>query len=256
MQSGSAEMASHIEVIRAPSEASPFLIIKKPRGMSSAPLSEEEKNCAASVAASLFPSLKNVKGKKPYEYGLIHRLDTEASGLLLIAATDEAYAFLSEAQRKGDFIKTYCALCSDDEANAASLGGFPKAPRMGLLKKGDAFSVSSYFRAYGKGRKSVRPVTEDSNAAALKKKGAALYTTRIKIAERMQGGVIAECSIARGFRHQVRCHLAWNGLPVVGDELYNARFGGGPLEFECVALEFPNPATGERVREEADFFAV
>ena len=247
---------ARIEVIREPSKDSSFLIIKKPRGMPSAPLSEGEKNCAVSVAASLFPSLKNVKGKKPYEYGLIHRLDTEASGLLLIAATDEAYAFFSEAQKKGDFIKTYRALCSDDEGNAARLGGFPKPVSMRPLKAGDEFSASSYFRAYGRGRKSVRPVTEDSNAAALKKKGRALYTTHIKIAERTREGVITECSIARGFRHQVRCHLAWNGLPVVGDELYNARFGGGPLEFECIALEFPNPATGERVRVEADFFAV
>mgnify|MGYP001682503380 CR=1 FL=1 len=100
MQSGSAEMASHIEVIRAPSEASPFLIIKKPRGMASSPLFAGEKNCALTLAASLFPELQKVKGKKPCEYGLIHRLDTQASGLLLIAATDEAYAFFFEAQKK------------------------------------------------------------------------------------------------------------------------------------------------------------
>ena len=114
-----------IEVIREPSEDSPFLIIKKPRGMASSPLFEGEKNCAVTLAASLFPELQNVKGRKPGEYGLIHRLDTQASGLLLIAATDEAYAFFFEAQKKGDFIKTYRALCSDEERNAALLGGFP-----------------------------------------------------------------------------------------------------------------------------------
>ena len=244
---------SRIEVIREPSKDSPFLIIKKPRGMASSPLFEGEKNCAVTLAVSLFPELQKVKGKKPYEYGLIHRLDTQASGLLLIAATDEAYAFFSEAQKKGDFIKTYRALCSDDEGNAVKLGGFPKPVSVRPLKAGDEFSASSYFRAYGKGRKSVRPVTENSNEAALKKKGSALYTTHIKIAERTTEGIIAQCSIAKGFRHQVRCHLAWNGLPVVGDELYNAGFGGEALEFECVALEFTNPVTGERVRVGTDF---
>ena len=148
---------ARIEVIREPSKDSPFLIIKKPRGTASAPLFEGEKNCALTLAVSLFPELQNVKGKKPCEYGLIHRLDTQASGLLLIAATDEAYAFFFEAQKKGDFIKIYRALCSDDEGNAARLGGFPKPVSLRPLKAGDEFSASSYFRAYGRRRKNMRP---------------------------------------------------------------------------------------------------
>lgn len=57
-----------------------------------------------------------------------------------------------------------------------------------------------------------------------------------------------ECKITQGYRHQVRAHLAWLGLPVKGDALYNADFrlarerGAEDMEmrFEAVSLEFPD----------------
>jgi 23S rRNA pseudouridine1911/1915/1917 synthase len=63
--------------------------------------------------------------------------------------------------------------------------------------------------------------------------------------------VLAVARLARGFRHQVRCHLAWIGLPLVGDELYGSG-GDEPLALSAIALSFPDPAGGAPVRYSLD----
>jgi 23S rRNA pseudouridine1911/1915/1917 synthase len=54
----------------------------------------------------------------------------------------------------------------------------------------------------------------------------------------------AECRLVRGFRHQVRAHLAWCGFPVIGDRVYGAETGGGQMLFFAVRLSFRHPTGG------------
>ena len=213
-----------IDIIHVPTAEKPFLVINKPKGLPSAPLSSEDKDNALVQALEAFPELRKVQGKKEIEYGLLHRLDTATDGLMVIAATQECYDFLCEEQKQGRFIKYYKAECNVNPDNAKRLGGFPpdtpSSPKQSIL-------VESYFRPYGEGRKEVRPVTEKSGKAALQKLGKAkLYTTEISILKKDEASVRAEveCRIAEGYRHQVRCHLAWAGLPVIGDQLYNFEY--------------------------------
>ncbi len=212
----------NIEIIHKPEKTKPFLVIYKPKGLPSAPLNSDDKENALSKAIELFPELCSVHGKKEIEYGLLHRLDTATDGLMLIAANQECYDFLCQEQREGRFIKFYQAECDIIPDNAKELGGFP--PLLQEIKN-KRFSVSSYFRPYGQGRKEVRPVTEESGKAALSKLGIPkTYTTQIQIIESSSNAKRAtvECCITGGYRHQVRCHLAWAGLPVKGDFLYNS----------------------------------
>ena len=225
-----------IEIIKEPTEDKPFLVIYKPKGLPSAPLSAEDSENALSQAVAMFPEIKTVCGKKPIEYGLLHRLDTATDGLMVIAATQECYNFIMTEQAEGRFIKTYTAECDILPDNAKLLGGFPAD--IPVLPE-----VSSYFRPYGEGRKEVRPVTENSGKAALSKLGKKkLYTTKIEIQKLSDTRAIATCEITEGYRHQVRCHLAWAGYPVIGDQLYNSdKKNAENLLFSATKISFEYP---------------
>ncbi|MBQ9239439.1 MAG: RNA pseudouridine synthase [Treponema sp.] len=238
-----------ITVIHAPTAADPFLVIAKPPGLSSAPLTADTGNStsALSEALVLFPELAAVDGKKAFEHGLLHRLDRATTGLLLIAATQEAYDALDRAQQRGAFTKSYRADCVLHPDNAQALGGFPPCPFR--VRPETPLTVVSAFRAYGIGRRAVRPVTPLSGPAARAKGGARLYATDIIVAPHTDGFLQATCTITRGARHQVRCHLAWLGFPVVGDALYNATVFAtdAQLHFSAYRLSFPHPLTAQPV---------
>lgn len=218
-------MAEEITVIHEASPQKPYLIIDKAAGLPSAPLNENDTNNAFYQAAKLYPQLLKVQGKKAVEHGLLHRLDTATSGLMIIAATQECYDFLQEEQKQGRIIKTYTAECNLQAA-------FPEqkiaVPDQNIvvpeLVEGATFTIQSYFRAFGPGRKEVRPVTSSSNKAALEKiEKAVLYTTEVLIKEinHEKNTALVECTITKGYRHQIRCHLAWYGLPIINDIVYN-----------------------------------
>lgn len=265
---------SVIQVIRPFSNENPFIVVKKPCGLPSAPLREGE-DSALTEAVKLYPFIREVRGRKEAEYGLVHRIDTAACGLLLIAGTQKAYDELSDAQDRGLFIKGYSAQCR--KVPPGALPGFPPCPydAAGALAaaeeaesirgcepapdwiRGDprktgtrgAFPaqkcvVTSRFRFWGRGRSAVRPVTDASGRAARKGASPALYTTEVTLTPSLK----AVCRIPRGFRHQVRCHLAWLGFPVAGDALYNALFREGEnFLFTADYLTFPHPLTGCKI---------
>ena len=240
-----------IRVVHPPSQEDPFLVVEKPSFLPSAPLFEGQES-ALTQAVRLFPQLDCVRGKKTVERGLLHRLDTTAHGLLLIAATQHSYDELSASQARGDFCKGYRAHCRflpKDERG--KLEGFPPPavdiPLECLQDEPVRVCVSSRFRHWGTNGSQSRPVTEGSGKAALKKCNPVLYETLISLRV-ASGEILADCSIARGFKHQVRCHLAWLGFPVAGDELYNPLNGAErELAFCATTLSFPHPITGKPV---------
>jgi 23S rRNA pseudouridine1911/1915/1917 synthase len=236
-----------IKVVHEPSLKEPFAVVYKPHGLPSAPLSVDDKENAFCYAACLFPELYDVCGKKQIEHGLLHRLDNEACGVLLIASTQQSYDFLIEAQKNGKFEKMYSVTCVLNKKNADSLGGFPPVPDIAETAAGQEIVLTSSFRPYGEGRKQVRPVTGESGKAAGRKGGTAVYKTEIQIIDIEKTTVITHCHITAGYRHQVRCHLAWQGIPAQGDKLYNALYGGGEMQFEGSGISFPHPITGAEV---------
>ncbi len=232
-----------IEIIKEASPEKPFLIIYKPRALPSAPLSALDKENALSQALELYPELKKVKGKKDIEYGLLHRLDTVTDGLIIIAANQQAYDYLTEEQAQGRIIKYYQALCDYKPDLTKKKEGFPPALSENPLKQ-KVIHLESYFRPYGKGNKEVRPVTRESNKAALDKVGKKkIYQTQVKILNNTDKGIEVECKITQGFRHQVRCHLAWAGLPIQNDPIYNLdkKNAEEPIKFSANKIEFEYP---------------
>ena len=164
------------------------------------------------------------RGKKNVEHGLLHRLDTATSGLMIIAAIQECYDFLQQEQKEGRIIKTYTAECVLPRHVVPERHGVPERPGVPEALEGHPIKITSYFRPYGPGRKEVRPVFPKDSETALKKvEKKVLYTTSITIQKinKANNTAIVECTITNGYRHQVRSHLAWCGLPVINDVIYN-----------------------------------
>lgn len=221
-------------IIHEPTSDEPWVVASKEAGLPTAPLFEGDRSAFTQVAA-LFPQVLGVKGKKEVEGGLIHRLDTETEGLFMCATSQEFYDFIQNEQKEGRFIKTYEAITDAIPCTDESFAPFKTVDS--LTNPGN-FTVESYFRTYGVNGSAVRPVTEESGKAALKKCQKKAYRTTIRLeGNRTEGRAV--CSISAGFRHQVRCHLAWSGHPVKGDQLYNPTAKEGEkLLFKAVSLSF------------------
>ena len=201
-------------------ESELFLIAYKPHGLPTVPLKGQETDTLLSRVGQLCPQVLESYSDKYWEGGAVHRLDTDTAGLVIFSKDRSFYNEILDAQNKGKFTKTYTAACSIAENAIRDL----KCP----------LNISSYFRAFGPGRKMVKPVTDSRNADSQ-----ILYTTSLENA--VFKGTEAEftVSITRGFRHQIRAHLAWKGFPIKGDKLYNSIGSEGELQLECTAVAFP-----------------
>jgi 23S rRNA pseudouridine1911/1915/1917 synthase len=178
-------------------ELESVLVVHKPPGQPTATLRPGERGTLVNALVARYPELTRV-GHRSREPGLIHRLDTETSGLVVAARNADAFGTLTRALRAGRLTKKYLAVTAAAE----------------LLPAGsiDAALGPDPTR---RGRVRVVPDSEPSYAKAA--------TTRYRILERNDRFLLLELEAARAFRHQIRAHLASLGAPLVGDALY-----GGP----------------------------
>jgi 23S rRNA pseudouridine1911/1915/1917 synthase len=188
-----------------------WIIVYKPHGMPTAPLLEDEPNTLMYWIIQRYPEVKQVIGRKKIEYGLIHRLDTPTDGLVLIALSQSCYDYFFEEQKNGNIEKYYTAHC-DTECNTSSLVN---------LRKEVPKKIVSKFKKFGPRGKEVRPLFEGMRGY---KDIKAQYETTIQRISIAKESVAVECSLVQGFRHQIRTHLAYLGLPIQGDELYNKKY--------------------------------
>jgi 23S rRNA pseudouridine1911/1915/1917 synthase len=233
-----------------------FLVVYKPPRMHSAPLKGGAGDTLLDWFAGAYPEVSGVKGKLKREGGLLHRLDYETRGLVLFARTQEAFEVLETQQEQGNFVKEYGALTSP--IFRTPLTGFPPMESPDIGSGTVPFTVESAFRPYGPGRKAVRPVLPNEFAKKPRRKTALdrgnLYKT--EIVELNSSAFPAEPSliylrirIIRGFRHQIRCHLAWLGYPILNDVLYGGLGELGNtdhyLELKSQGLSFMDPISGK-----------
>jgi 23S rRNA pseudouridine1911/1915/1917 synthase len=152
--------------------------------------------------------------------GIVHRLDRDTSGLLVVARDDRTLARLQSLLRRRRISRSYAALV---RGRPASRRGTIEAP-------------------IGRDRRDPTRVSLDSDVARP-------AVTHFSIAELLAHHTLLDVELETGRTHQIRVHLAAIGLPVVGDPVY----GHGPelgLErqfLHAARLRFPHPQTGEEI---------
>jgi 23S rRNA pseudouridine955/2504/2580 synthase len=163
---------------------------------------------------------------------LVHRLDRETSGVLLVAKRRSALNHLQEQFRDRETGKTYLALV---------LGEWPDK-----LKVID-LPLRKYLLANGERR--VRAVAKDDPEGMRS-------ITLVKVRERLQDMTLLEVTIKTGRTHQIRVHLSAQGHPIAGDDKYGDfernkalhKQGLKRMFLHAWRLQFNHPATGERVQ--------
>lgn len=253
------------------------VVVAKPSGMHCAPAGETGTLC--SWLFQLRPEIALVRGRSikngcgTDEGGLLHRLDAATSGLVAFATNDTSFEQLLIASKSGTFIKSYHALALPTVSGLlGSKPDFLVPPGVNndlwisCLRREDTKRIAelisnriivSRFRPFGPGSTRVACATTslvgtcDSAGIPSSKKGKSWthdsYQTEILAARQLADGVILEVTLSRGFRHQVRAHLAWIGLPLEGDPIYGEvnssdGHGAGELRLRAFRLTFPSPA--------------
>ncbi len=207
-------------------------VVDKPAGVATHPLRPDEKGTLANGLVVRFPETKGV-GYRKREPGVLHRLDTDTSGLVIVARTAEAFEALRAAMREAKVTKRYLALV---EGRIVADG-----------------SVELPLVPHRKDPKRVEVVTEHVRLRAGTKTHPAV--TRYRPARALGDYTLVEVELESAFRHQVRAHLAAIGHPLVGDKLYRGpRLPddlGVTLErhfLHASEVVFPHPVTGAEVR--------
>ena len=156
--------------------------------------------------------------------GIVHRIDKDTSGLLIIAKNDTAHINVSEQIKNHEVKKTYIALVR------------------GNVKENQATINMPIARS-----------TKDRTKMAVSKNGKEAIT-HITVLERFEGFTLLEVNIETGRTHQIRVHLSQIGYPIVGDFVYsNGRnpFGVEGQMLHSSKLEFVHPTSGNKMELEA-----
>ena len=221
-------------------ETDDFAVVFKPPRMHCAPNKEDKGNTLLDWYSAIFPPVMTLNGKKKGEGGLLHRLDYETHGLVLFAKNQHSLDNLLAQQTAGNFVKEYSAVCYDSGIRDRPPVPDPRSP----------VHIESYFRPFGPGRKQVRAVTEfNSKGREIASDKGGYYRSEIISAEKPDGipenKYIFTLRLKRGFRHQIRCHLACIGYPVLNDPLYGSDPCEGILALRAHGLFFTDPKIGK-----------
>ncbi|MCL1846133.1 MAG: RluA family pseudouridine synthase [Defluviitaleaceae bacterium] len=153
--------------------------------------------------------------------GIVHRLDKDTSGLMIVAKNDAAHIAISEQFERNELYREYNALC------------------LGVLQQ-DRLRIDSPIGRHPRDRKKM----------AVSPPRARTAVTYIEVLERFKSHTLVSARLETGRTHQIRVHLAHIGHPVLGDPTYGAarqslsRFG---QILHAVKVKFIHPSSGEEV---------
>lgn len=209
-----------IEVIY---EDSDIVVVNKPKGMVVHPGNGNlDGTLVNAIMAKCGDSLSGIGGEiRP---GIVHRIDKDTSGLLIVAKNDKAHVNLSEQIKAHKVKKTYIALVR------------------GVVRENEA-TIDMPIGRSKTDRKKMAVCKDGKNAV-----------THIKVLKRWEHYTLLQVNIETGRTHQIRVHLSYIGYPIIGDYTYS----NGKNEFGVVGqclhaqkLEFKHPTTNKIMELEA-----
>ena len=199
-----------------------LMVIDKPKGLVVHPGAGRSSGTLVNALLGRPGILSSIGGEQMP--GIVHRLDKDTSGLMIVAKTDAAHIKLSADLASRKVKRTYVAIV-----------------RGGFSEDGGRIEVPI-------GRS---PVDRKKMAASPSGRGA---VTSFKVLERFQGYTLLELGLLTGRTHQIRVHMGYIGHPVAGDVQYGGAEGELGLSSQALhaaRLEFDHPVSGERMSFES-----
>ncbi|MGD9691176.1 MAG: pseudouridine synthase [Phycisphaerales bacterium] len=176
-------------------------------------------------------------------YG-IHRLDKEASGLLVFAKSEKAFAWLKQDFKTKRVHRVYTALVSGEIGAVGALGTIQSFLRETPSGRVESIATDAY-RGAGRAAPGAGPDGQRPFDPSVAK----LAVTHYRVIGTGKGLSLLQVRIDSGRKHQIRVHLADRGHPIVGDRRYGSAVD--PLLRLCLhasELGFTHPGTGQSVR--------
>ena len=167
--------------------AESYIVLDKPAGVVVHPAPGNRDMTLVNGLISKFPELSVLP-----RAGLIHRIDKDTSGLLLVARTVEAYHCLNQQMQNRQIGRTYQAIVN------------------GVLIAGGTINQPI-------GRHQIKRIKMQVNRRGKE------AITNYRVKEKFRKHSLLELRLETGRTHQIRVHLAWKGYPIVGDKLYGWR---------------------------------
>lgn len=201
-----------------------IIVVNKPKGMVVHPANGNPDGTLVNAVMSLCKgSLSGIGGEiRP---GIVHRLDKDTSGLIIIAKNDVAHINLSKQIKDRQVKKIYIALVKGNVSENEATVNMP-----------------------------IGRSTKDRKKMAVRKDGKEAIT-HFKVLKRYGKYTLLELKIDTGRTHQIRVHMAEIGHPVVGDIIYSNgknEFGIEGQMLHAKSLDFQHPVTGKQIHLEAE----
>lgn len=200
-----------------------LIVVNKPRGLVVHPAAGHADGTLVNALLAQCGDLSGIGGEiRP---GIVHRLDKDTSGTLVVAKNDKAHQSLSDQIRERTAKRVYWTIVQ------------------GCIEESKGRIVAPIGRH-----------KTDRKKMAVLSQGGKEATTEFVVLKRFKDFSLVQCHLVTGRTHQIRVHLAYIGYPVVGDPLYGTRKQKFEIDGQALhakKLSFIHPTTNERISCEA-----
>lgn len=197
-----------------------LLVINKKSGMVVHP---GNGNTSGTLVNALMHYTKNLSNKEAFRPGIVHRIDKDTSGLMLVAKNDKAHDILAEGFKNKTIKREYIALVC------------------GVIGE-DTGVIDAPIGRDAKDRKKMCVTSENSKKAV----------THFKVLKRYENYTLLRLILDTGRTHQIRVHMKYIGHPVYNDPVYGKAYNDFGQFLHSASIDFEQPTTHEHLHFECD----